>query len=158
VTQMLVAELDLETSRIIKAPRARVWRAWTDPERLAQWWIPRPANCRVVSLDLHPGGAFITEMSENGGPFGTHLSACFLDVALQERIVYTNSLTGGWRPAANGFVTAVITLTDHPDGTEYRALAMHKNRADRDKHEELGFHDGWGTVVEQLANLVEADS
>jgi uncharacterized protein YndB with AHSA1/START domain len=156
--QKAATDLDLETSRVIKAPRSRVWNAWTDPERLAQWWIPRPAICRVVSLDLRPGGAFVTEMTENGGPFGPHLSACFLDVAHQERIVYTNALTGGWRPAANGFVTAVITLTDHPDGTEYRALAMHKNRADRDKHEELGFHEGWGTVVEQLADLVEASS
>jgi uncharacterized protein YndB with AHSA1/START domain len=94
-------------------------------------------------------------MSEGCGPFGPHLSACFLDIVPEERIVFTNALTGGWRPATNGFVTAVITLSDHPDGTVYRALAMHKNRADRDKHEELGFHDGWGTVAEQLAELVE---
>lgn len=153
--QRTATELDLETSRVIRAPRSRVWRAWTDPERLAQWWIPRPAICRVGSLELRPGGAFVTEMSEDGTVFGPHLSGCFLDVVPEERIVYTNALTGGWRPAPDGFVTAVITLTDHPDGTEYRALAMHKNRADRDKHEELGFHDGWGTVVAQLAELVE---
>ncbi len=148
-------ELDLETSRIIRAPRARVWTAWTDPERLAQWWIPHPARCRVRALDLRPGGAFVTEMSENGEPFGPHLSACFLDVVAQERIVFTNVLTGGWRPASNGFVTAVITLRDHPEGTDYSAIAMHKDRADRDKHVELGFHEGWSTVVAQLAGLVE---
>jgi uncharacterized protein YndB with AHSA1/START domain len=149
-------ELDLEIFRLIRAPRSRVWRAWADPDRLAQWWIPRPASCRVRSLDLRPGGAFITEMSEDGGPFGPHLSACFLDVAHEERIVYTNALTGGWRPAEQGFVTAVITLGDHPEGTEYRALAMHKSRADRDRHEQMGFYDGWGAVSAQLAALVEA--
>jgi len=149
-------ELDLEVLRIIKAPRKQVWNAWVDPEKLAQWWIPRPIICRVASLDLRPGGAFITEMSENGEPFGPHLSACFLDVVHEEHLVYTNMLTGGWRPAANGFVTAIITLADHPDGTEYRARALHKSCADRQKHEELGFHDGWGTVVAQLAELVEA--
>jgi uncharacterized protein YndB with AHSA1/START domain len=151
-------DLDLEIARIIKAPRSRVWAAWANPEKLAQWWIPRPLICRVVSLDLHPGGAFVTEMSENNGAFAPHLSACFLDVVHEERIVYTNMLTGGWRPAAKGFVTAVITLADHPDGTEYRARALHKSPADRQKHEELGFHDGWGTVVAQLADFVEGNT
>lgn len=154
---MAKTELDLEISRVIRAPRTRVWNAWAHPDRLVQWWIPSPAICRVVHMDLHPGGAFVTEMSENGGPFGPHLSACFLDVAREERIIFTNALTGGWRPAASGFVTAVITFRDHPDGTEYSALAMHKDRSDRDKHAELGFHDGWTTVAAQLAGLVESE-
>jgi uncharacterized protein YndB with AHSA1/START domain len=42
------------------------------------------------------------------------------------------------------------------DGTEYTATAMHRNLADRDQHESLGFHDGWGTVTRQLAELVES--
>ena len=148
-------ELDLETSRVIRAPRDRVWNAWADPERLAQWWIPHPAMCRVAAFDLSPGGAFVTEMSEDGGPFGPHLSACFLQVIPEERIVFTDTLTGGWRPAAEGFLTAVITFDDHPDGTAYSSLAMHKNRTDRDRHEELGFHAGWATAAAQLAELVE---
>ena len=153
--QFVRTEFDLETSRIIKAPRPRVWRAWTNPDELAQWWIPRPAICRVAELDLRPGGAFVTEMREEGEAFAPHLSACFVDVVHEERIIFTNALTGGWRPAANGFVTAVITLRDHPDGTAYSALAMHKDRPDRDKHEELGFYDGWTSVIAQLADLVE---
>jgi len=149
--------LDLNMSRIIRAPRERVWKAWADPDRLAQWWIPAPALCRVVEMDLRPGGAFVTELSE-GGRFAPHLTACFLEVAERERIVFTNALTGGWRPAEQGFMTAVITLTDNPAGTEYAAYVMHKNRADRDRHEEMGFHEGWGTVAAQLAALVEAQA
>ena len=148
-------ELDLETSRIIRAPRRRVWSAWTDPQRLAQWWIPRPAVCRVTALDLRPGGAFVTEMSEGGGPFKPHVSACFLEIAPEARIVFTDALLGGWRPAPHGFMTAVITFRDHPEGTEYVARALHKDRADRDTHERLGFRDGWTTVIAQLAALVE---
>lgn len=148
-------ELDLTISRIIKAPRSTVWRAWTDPARFEQWWIPAPALCRVVAMDLKPGGAFVTQMSEDGAPFSPHLDACFLAVDDEERIVFTNALTGGWRPAEQPFVTAVITLRDHAQGTDYVARAMHKSPADRDKHAELGFHDGWGTVIAQLARLVE---
>jgi uncharacterized protein YndB with AHSA1/START domain len=148
-------ELDLAIERVIRAPRSLVWRAWTDPASFERWWIPAPARCRVVEMDLRPGGGLVTEMSEDGGEFGPHLSACYLAVDPQERIVFTNALVGGWRPAAQPFMTAVITLRDHPDGTEYRALAMHKDPATRNRHEELGFHDGWGTVADQLAALVE---
>jgi uncharacterized protein YndB with AHSA1/START domain len=72
-----------------------------------------------------------------------------------ERLVFTDTLLAGWRPAESPFMTAAITLRDHPDGTEYAAHVMHKSQADRDNHEEMGFFDGWGTVIEQLAALVE---
>lgn len=148
-------ELDLTLSRLIKAPRAAVWHAWTDPESFAQWWIPRPALCRVAAMDLRPGGALTTLMSENGAEFGPHLDACYLAVEPDHRLVFTNALTGGWRPAADPFITAVITLADHPEGTEYRAHVMHKSAEVRNQHAELGFYDGWGTVARQLAELVE---
>lgn len=148
-------EFDLTISRVIKAPRHVVWNAWTDQASFEQWWIPAPARCQVVQMELRPGGAFVTRMSEDGGEFVPHLNACFLAVVPQERIVFTNALVGGWRPAAHPFMTAIITLRDHPQGIEYAAYVMHKDRADRDMHAEMGFHDGWGTVADQLAALVE---
>jgi uncharacterized protein YndB with AHSA1/START domain len=148
-------DLDLTISRVIKAPRSAVWNAWTDRASFEQWWIPAPARCRVLEMDLRPGGAFVTQMSENGGEFKPHLSGCFLAVDDLERIVFTNALVGEWRPAEQPFMTAIITLRDHPMGTEYHAHVMHKSNADRNMHEKMGFHDGWGTVIEQLAALVE---
>lgn len=155
MTVSLNPELDLTISRIIKAPRSLVWSAWTDPARFEQWWIPEPARCKVVAMELRPGGAFTTQMSENGGAFEPHLSACFLAVEDGEKIVFTNALTGGWRPAEQPFMTAIISLRDHPQGTDYAAHVMHKSNADRTMHEEAGFFDGWGTVIGQLARLVE---
>jgi uncharacterized protein YndB with AHSA1/START domain len=148
-------KLDLEITRVFKAPRARVWRAWTDPKQFEQWWIPEPATCRVVAMELRAGGSLETQMSENGGPFVPHLNACYLAVDELERIVFTNALVGGWRPAEQPFMTAVVTLADHAEGTDYRAHVMHKSPSDRDMHEQLGFYDGWGTVAAQLAALVE---
>jgi uncharacterized protein YndB with AHSA1/START domain len=155
MTGSINPELDLTISRVIKAPRSLIWNAWTDPSSFEQWWIPAPAKCKVMAMDLRPGGAFVTQMSENGGDFTPHLSACFLAVDKAERIVFTNALTGGWRPAEQPFMTAIVTLQDHPDGTDYRAHVMHKSNADRNMHDELGFYDGWGTVIGQLARLVE---
>ena len=146
---------DLEITRIIKAPRSKIWDAWTRPEQFAQWWIPEPALCRVLELDVRPGGAMNTEMNEDGTGFVPHMQACYLDVEAGRRIVFTNALTGGWRPADHPFITAIITLDDHDQGTAYRALVMHKSPEDRTMHQELGFYDGWGTVAAQLAKLVE---
>lgn len=148
-------DLDLTISRVIRAQRQPIWRAWTDPAQLAQWWVPAPARCQVQALDVRPGGSFVTLYSEDGEDFGPHVSGCFLDVVEGERLVFTDTLLGGWRPAESPFMTAVITLRDHPDGTEYAAHVMHRSQADRDNHEAMGFFDGWGTVIEQLAALVE---
>lgn len=155
MTEQVNPELDLTISRIIKAPRSAVWNAWTVPASFEKWWIPEPARCRVAAMELQPGGAFVTEMSEDGGAFQPHLSGCFLAVDERRRIVFTNALFGGWRPAPDPFITAVITFTDHPEGTDYSAHVMHKDNATRNMHAEMGFYDGWGTVAAQLAKLVE---
>lgn len=146
---------DLEVTRIIKAPHAAVWAAWINPASFEQWWIPAPALCRVESMDVRPGGALVTQMSEVGAPFGPHLSACYLEIDPGHRIVFTNALVGGYRPAEQPFMTAVITLADHDLGTAYSAVAMHRNADDQAMHRKLGFFDGWGTVTAQLARLVE---
>lgn len=152
-----MTHLDLTVSRIIKAPRAAVWEAWTNPDSFAKWWLPAPYLCRVEDMDVSPGGPMLTSMSEDGVTFGPHMDACFLHVEEGSRIVFTTALVKGWRPAEKPFITmtAIITMADHPDGTAYAATAMHKDKADRDNHEEMGFHDGWGTVTAQLAALVE---
>ena len=150
-------ELDLGIERIIRAPRKAVWDAWTDPDSLSQWWIPAPTVCRVDRLEVRPGGAFVTRMSEDGVTFAPHLDACFLLVEEFERIVFTTAVNSGWRPVNPDPITmtAEITLGDHPDGTDYRIVVRHGDPAARDRHAELGFADGWGTVADQLTRLVE---
>ncbi|TKG70790.1 SRPBCC domain-containing protein [Prauserella endophytica] len=150
-------ELDLSIERVIRAPRKVVWAAWTDPGSLAQWWVPAPTLCRVDRLEVRPGGAFVTRISDDGDTFVPHVDACFLLVDEFERIVFTNSVDSAWRPANPEPVamTAEITLRDHADGTDYRIVVRHGDPAARDRHAELGFADGWGTVADQLARFVE---
>jgi uncharacterized protein YndB with AHSA1/START domain len=156
MTSPVNPDLDLTVARIIKAPRSAIWNAWTDPASFERWWVPAPGICRVRDMDLRPGGSFRTEISQDGSKFGPHITGCFLAVDDLERIVFTDALLAGWRPSEAPFLTAVITMKDHLDGTEYTATAMHRNGADREKHEQLGFHDGWGTVARQLAEFVES--
>jgi uncharacterized protein YndB with AHSA1/START domain len=151
-------DLDLTLDRVIRAPRDAVWNAWTDPASLAQWWLPAPTSCRVDRLEVVPGGAFVTSMSEDGLQFVPHLDACFLAVDEGERLVFTNAVDSGWRPsAAEPAMTAEIVLHEHSDGTHYHVVVQHRDPAARALHERLGFFDGWGTVTEQLAALVERE-
>jgi uncharacterized protein YndB with AHSA1/START domain len=150
-------DLDLALDRVIKAPRATVWNAWTDPAAFARWWIPAPLRCRVEQLDVRPGGGLVTSMSEDGVAFVPHADACFLVVDELERLVFTNAIDSSWRPAGPAPVamTAEITFAEHPDGTDYRIVVRHGDPAARARHEELGFVDGWGSVAEQLAVFAE---
>lgn len=152
-------ELDLVIERIIRAPRATVWSAWTDPAKFEKWWLPAPMLCRVEHLNVESGGALVTRMSEDGVEFGPHLDATFLVVDELERIVFTNAIDSSWRPANPEPIamTAEITLADHPDGTDYRIIVRHGDPASRDLHAELGFADGWGSVTKQLAEVAESE-
>ena len=153
-------ELDLTLHRLIRAPRREVWRAWTEPSLLEQWWIPAPLLARVEVLDVSPGGGLVTAMSEDGRDYVPHMDCVFLLVEEGRRLVYTNAVTSSWRPARPQPVamSAEISLDDHPDGTAYRIVVRHGDPADRARHEELGFLDGWGAVADALAKLVEDGS
>ena len=150
-------DLDLTLQRVIRAPRAAVWRAWTEPSQLEQWWVPAPAVARVDRLEAQPGGAFVTRISDDGVEFGPHMDASFLVVDDRERLVFTNAVDSRWRPTRPDPIAMVaeIVLRDHPDGTDYRVVVRHGDPAARARHEELGFFDGWGAVTGQLAALVE---
>ena len=149
--------LDLTLQRVIAAPPDSLWRAWTEPDRLAQWWLPAPAVARVEVLDARPGGGLVTSMSDDGAEFVPHMDAVFLVVDRGEQLVFTNAIDSAWRPAAPAPVamTAQIVFGAHPDGTDYRVTVRHGDPASCRLHEELGFHDGWGAVTDALASLVE---
>lgn len=149
---MAITEKDLTVSRVIKAPPATVWKAWKDPDHFVKWWAPSPIVTIVKKHEFYSGGAFNNIMRmEDGTEHGGE--GCFLEVVENELIVFTDALQGGWRPNEEAFFTAIITLEKHPDGTQYTATALHKNSEDRQKHADMGFVDGWGTCIDQLAKL-----
>jgi uncharacterized protein YndB with AHSA1/START domain len=146
----MTAELNI--SRFIAAPPSRVWTAWSRPEHLAQWWIPAPIECEVVKLDLRPGGGFETRMREGEGDFQPHVEGCFLDIVPERRLVFTTVLAEGWRPIEPWLaLTAIITFEPQDGGTLYAARVLHRSPEESRRHDEMGFHEGWGTAISQLA-------
>ena len=145
-----MSDLDLRLHRILKAPRHKVWRCWTEPEHFKHWFVPKPHKITEAVLDLRPGGRFFTRMLVDGTEYPNDGS--ILQVVPETRLVFTDVLLEDWKPASPpglGF-TAVLTFADHADGTEYTAVARHGSAATAKRHEEMGFHDGWGTVAGQL--------
>lgn len=152
----MTAATELTISRRIAAPPAAVWHAWSVPENLAKWWVPAPIECRVDTLDLRPGGGFVTKMRESGGDFLPHVDGCFLEAIPEQKLVFTTVLTAGWQPADPWLaITAILTFQADDGGTLYTARVLHKSPEDSAKHLELGFHEGWGTAIGQLAGLIE---
>jgi uncharacterized protein YndB with AHSA1/START domain len=99
MTLDLDPDLDLRIDRVIRAPRARVWKAWTDPVDLARWWLPAPTQCRVDHLDVVPGGAFVTSMSDDGASFGlTSTRVSWLSSLASGSCSRTCSTVAGGRP------------------------------------------------------------
>jgi len=153
---------DLVLEREIDVPRHLVWAAWTEPERIKRWFTPAPWQTVACEIDLRPGGIFRTVMRSPEGVDQPPILGCYLEVVPQEKLVWTTLLEPGFRPASavgtddgcHGLqFTAIIALEDHGKGTRYRAIAMHTDPASSRRHEELGFHEGWGATLDQLVAL-----
>ncbi|EMO05493.1 hypothetical protein LEP1GSC116_3089 [Leptospira interrogans serovar Icterohaemorrhagiae str. Verdun HP] len=152
-------KLDLVLERIIDVPRELVWKVWTTPEHLKPWFCPSPWKTIDCEIDLRPGGIFRTTMQSPAGENFPNLG-CYLEVIPNERLVWTDALQPGFRPSPDpnhpfGFFTAIVTMETHGTGTKYRATAIHGNETNRKKHEDMGFHEGWGTALDQLVVYVK---
>jgi uncharacterized protein YndB with AHSA1/START domain len=146
---------NLILERVIAAPREKVFKAWTDPELMKQWFAPKPWTTPRVETDVHAGGASLVVMR---GPDGQEISCpgVYLEVVPNEKLVFTDAFTGAWELANRPFMTVVITFDDIGGGrTKYKAVAKHWNDASREEHEKMGFHQGRSQCAEQLAALVE---
>lgn len=150
-----VGDRELRLTRLIDAPRQAVWRCWTDPERLKQWFAPVPYTTPVAELDLRPGGSSLIVMQ---GPDGARMPnrGTYLEVTPHERLVFTDAYVGDWEPReGKPFMTVVLTFEDEDGRTRYTARVLHWTAEDRETHEKMGFHQGWAICAEQLAALVE---
>lgn len=145
---------DLILMRIIDAPREKVFKAWTDPALLKQWFAPLPWTTPVVETDVRPGGSSLFVMR---GPDGNEFPnrGVYLDVVKNERLVFTDAFTKAWEPSEKPFMVVAVTFEDQDGKTKYTARVQHWTVADREAHEQMGFHQGWAVCAEQLAALVE---
>lgn len=152
---------ELSVTRLIDAPPETVYRVWT--ERTGEWWAPTPWKTPVVENELRPGGRAYSEMESPEGERMPH-EGVFLEAVPGERIVFSNIFGPGWVPqnlsgdGCDFAMVAIVTFEREGSGTRYTAVVRHWDEGTLKKHEEMGFHDGWGQVTAQLAALAETEA
>jgi uncharacterized protein YndB with AHSA1/START domain len=141
---------ELVLTRLMDAPPDKVYRAWTEPELVKQWFAPAPWTIARAEMDVRPGGASLVVMRS---PEGNEMPCpgVFLEVVPNRRLVFTDAYTGAWQPSAKPFMTVIVTFEDEGGKTRYTARALHWTVDDREAHEKMGFHQGWGQCADQLA-------
>lgn len=156
--------LDLVLERVVDVPVERVWAAWTTPDQIKQWFTPAPWTTVDCEIDLVPGGIFRTVMRSPEGQDYPNLG-CWLEVAQNERLIWTNVFEPGYRPTRHAPgdhctefpFTAVVAMAPHGGGTRYTARVIHGTEAGRRQHEDMGFHDGWGAALDQMVAMIRGD-
>ena len=140
---------DLSFTRLLRAPRQLIWECWTQPAHIPHFFIPAPHKVTAVDIDLRVGGRFNTSFDVEGTVMEN--KGVYLEIVPAEKLVFTDSYTEDWKPAADPFMTAILFFADTPDGgTTYTAIARHRTPEACKTHADMGFFDGWGTVASQL--------
>jgi uncharacterized protein YndB with AHSA1/START domain len=154
MTLDLNPELDLVLTRDINAPREILYKCWTTPEHLVHWFVPKPHRVTACSLDVRPGGRCNTTFDVDGNEMQNN--GVYLEVVPNEKLVFTDTYTEGWKPNPEPFMTAILTFEDIGNGrTRYTAVARHRSKEAAESHATMGFYDGWGTVATQLEEYAQ---
>lgn len=136
------SETQLTISRTFNAPRSQVFRAFTDPDELEQWYAPGEMTPKVHSFDPQPDGSFAISMV---GEDGTHdVEGTFVEVVENERLVHT------WRGPGGGETTVTITFEDVDDAT--RVVLTHEGFDDADTVQD--HLQGWSGIFENFSTIL----
>jgi uncharacterized protein YndB with AHSA1/START domain len=143
---------EMSITRLIDAPRDKLFRCWTEPALIVQWFTPPPWKTVHAEIDLRTGGSSYVVMQ---GPDGTEMPnrGVYLEVVKNERIVFTDAYTSAWVPSAKPFFTGILSFEEEGGKTRYTARVRHWSVEDCQMHEKMGFYTGWGIATDQLAAL-----
>ena len=147
-----IADRELVLTRIIDVPADKLFKCWTTPERLHEWFCPKPWTVSHAEMDIRAGGSSLIVMR---GPNGEEVPnpGVYLEVVPNKRLVFTDAFTEAWKPSDKPFMTGILTFADEGEGTRYTATVRHWTIEDREVHAAMGFEQGWGIATDQLAAL-----
>ena len=142
---------ELSITRHIDAPPAAVWETMT--RRIEEWWCPKPWRAEFDKLERRPGGASTCTMYGPDGEVHPH-PGTVLAWDEGKRFAFTDAIVGDLEPAGP-FMIGIWQVEPEDGGTRYTARARHRSEAERKRHEEMGFQEGWGACADQLKALCE---
>ncbi|HZP77998.1 MAG TPA: SRPBCC domain-containing protein [Pseudolabrys sp.] len=149
------ATREVTITRVYDAPRSLVFKMWTDPQHMAQWWGPQGFTNPVCELDVRPGGRMYVVMH---GPAGTDfdrdfpMSGTFHEIVAPERLVFTSVAEDD---NGNPHLEAYTVVTFEDLGGKTRLTVSTKAIGISDAAPAMlgGMEAGWTQSLEKLAAL-----
>ena len=146
---------EMSLTRLLDAPADKLFRCWTTPELLRQWFAPLPYTTPIAEVELRVGGRSNIVMRSPDGQ-DIPCPGSYLEIVPGRKLVFTDAFTGDWNPGEGApFMVAVVTFEPEGGKTRYTATVRHWTEADREKHQQMGFHQGWGQCADQLEALAQ---
>jgi uncharacterized protein YndB with AHSA1/START domain len=144
-------KLEVVQSRVFDAPRARVWKAITDPAIIPHWWGPRALTTTVDKLDLKVGGDWrFLQYDAQGNQYAFH--GKYMEIHAPERLVYSFI----FEPYPEQVVIATVTLEELPgERTKLTDVSRYSKLEDLDGMVEAGMESGAREGFERLAEVLE---
>ena len=140
--------LRLVVTRVIQAPCAMIFKAWTDPKQMVQWWSPEDIECRSVTADLKIGGAYRIHMFSEKGD---HIA-----VGRYREIVPNRRLQFTWQWEHYAMPDSVVTVEFEDLGKATRLTLTHEGIPDQ---EDAADHNrGWTSAIEKFAKMIEQNT
>ena len=153
-----MTDTTLTFSRNATVSANSIWRCWTEPALLEQWFAPKPVVTKDAVIDPFPGGRFNTTMIVPDFPDPMTGEGCVLAAEPNARFAFTNMMKGGFQPQDTSGpgefpFTAEITIAAKDTGCHYVVTVRHLNAAGAKAHTNMGFFEGWGTAADQMLAL-----
>ena len=150
---------EMTMTRVIAAPRQKVWEAYTKPELLEKWWGPRIFKTTVKELDLKPGGRWLYIMTGTEGEW-KDVDACGLGVYEEikepELLVYKDMFADKEGNVLPDMPVAQVTInfTENDGKTTINSITKYANAEAMQKVIDMGVEDGFGETLDRLEELL----
>ncbi len=138
----------IQIRRTIRAPRQRVFDAWTKPEELKAWHAPGPLTVSLAEIDLRKGGAYRIHMREPDGK-EHRVSGVYREIDPPKKVVYS----WGW-DGDHPVKDSVVTVEFHDRGTATEIVITHAGIVD--DHERGAHEHGWTAILDKLESHYQA--
>lgn len=142
---------DVTLTRVFDAPRELVFKAFTDPQLMAQWWGPKYFDNPLVELDVRPGGALLIHMRAPDGTIYPN-KGIFREIVPPERIVFTSGAFEDENGLPELETLTTVTLTEQ-NGQTLLTLQAVVTRVTTPAAEQAlaGMEEGWSQSLDKLA-------
>jgi uncharacterized protein YndB with AHSA1/START domain len=140
---------EVVVTRTFDAPRELVFKAYTDPELIPQWWGPKNEKITVAQMEVRPGGIWhFVEQDPQGNQYGFH--GVYHEIKSPERLIFTFEFEG----FPGHVLLQTITFTEQGGKTFLTDQSVYQSVADRDGMVQSGMEVGASESMDKLAEFL----